>query len=380
MLSFTGRLLALSLAVSSVSAIPVPNPQTADPSTLEACPQSTADGSIVCSADGSSFFVCNYGKKVPMGAVAAGTICKNGMVVGVDSPAVPNPPAVVPAPPNKAPMPTTVVANPQPIANGPGGYQPNPPAVPPASTGPVTSTILSTVYDVTSSTSTVYVTVSGVPPSSANSAAPTYAPAPTGGATSPVKITEQVVLAVAPSSNTCSGASFPDECNTAKEAVPFIAAGFEKFQINTIGEAAALLSIMAFESGDFKFNINHFPGRPGQGTKAMLMANFIVSYAQTFGSTDNIAPGLSSSNIDAQSDDIKNKVRAVVLSNERTFAAAAWFYSDMCSESVKAGLRKGPTIAAWTDYITQCVGTTVTEDRTVGYVKAVMALGGSTPA
>lgn len=43
-----------------------------------ACSQ---DGAIVCSADGTSFSMCNHGTLVPMGQVAGGTVCKNGAIV-----------------------------------------------------------------------------------------------------------------------------------------------------------------------------------------------------------------------------------------------------------------------------------------------------------
>lgn len=38
------------------------------------------DGEIICSADGNSFSMCNHGKPVPMGQVAAGTTCQNGAI------------------------------------------------------------------------------------------------------------------------------------------------------------------------------------------------------------------------------------------------------------------------------------------------------------
>lgn len=369
MLSIAGRLFVFSLAASSVQAIPVPQPQTPDAAALESCAN---NGEIICTPDGTAFFVCDWNKKVPMGTVAAGNVCKNGQIQAVDggppvAPVAPVAPAPTGAAPSAAPVvvPPTAPAptpEPQPIVNVP--------AKPDSSSDTVTSTITSVVETRIASTSTIVVTMPGPAPSGTPESPAT--PNPPSG--KPIVLTEKQVLAVAPSSNTCSGAQFPDECATASDAVANINKAFAKHGITTPGEAASLLSIMAFESGDFKFNINHFPGRPGQGTKAMLMVNFIVTYAQTFGSTDNIAPGLSESNIDSQSDDVKNKVRAVVLDNERSFGAAAWFYNTKCSDEVKKGLRKAASTEAWEAYITQCVGTTVTDDRKAGFIKAAAAL------
>lgn len=60
----------------------------------------------------------------------------------------------------------------------------------------------------------------------------------------------------------------PGECSTAAQAVPFITKSFATYNVTSRAEQAALISLMAFESGDFKYNRNHFPppGRPGQGS------------------------------------------------------------------------------------------------------------------
>lgn len=81
-------------------------------------------------------------------------------------------------------------------------------------------------------------------------------------------LTEAKLECIAPSSNTCAGASFPDECATASQALPNILDSFQTYKITSWGEQAAIVSLMAFESDDFKYNKNHFPapGRPGQGS------------------------------------------------------------------------------------------------------------------
>ncbi|KAI4155349.1 MAG: hypothetical protein L6R39_001271 [Caloplaca ligustica] len=90
-----------------------------------------------------------------------------------------------------------------------------------------------------------------------------------------------ILLAIAPKAGTCDGAPSPAECKTADEALSFINQSFRTYGITSLGEAAAVISIMAFESGDFKYNVNHFPGVPGQGTRNMQSPAFNLQYAQS---------------------------------------------------------------------------------------------------
>lgn len=55
------------------------------------------------------------------------------------------------------------------------------------------------------------------------------------------------------------------------------------------------------------------------------------------------------------------------------FASAAWFLGTQCGEEVGEGLAAG-TEDGWEAYLTGCVGTSVTEDRTAVWRKAI-ALG-----
>jgi hypothetical protein len=51
---------------------------------------------------------------------------------------------------------------------------------------------------------------------------------------------------------------FADECRNATEALPFINQGFVDYNITTLGEKAAILSLMVFETGNFSFDKNQF--------------------------------------------------------------------------------------------------------------------------
>ncbi|KAF7322159.1 hypothetical protein MKEN_00740100 [Mycena kentingensis (nom. inval.)] len=180
----------------------------------------------------------------------------------------------------------------------------------------------------------------------------------------------------------CSAASFPDECRNATQAAPFVDKAFADFGINTAGEKAALLSLMLFESGGFAFNVNHFPepGRPGQGTRNMMNFPFILQYALDTPAVADQATALVGANIttpDAVPPETQTAVRELVLTDEFSFASAAWFYknsgsNDKCQDipGLVAGLQAG-TEDGWTNYITQCVGTTAEEDRKAGWQKAL---------
>ncbi|KAJ3713134.1 hypothetical protein C8R42DRAFT_552034, partial [Lentinula raphanica] len=146
------------------------------------------------------------------------------------------------------------------------------------------------------------------------------------------------------------GSQFLDECRTAAQALPFVNKGFADYNITTLGEKAALLSLMSFESGGFQFNINHSPGNPGQGTRNLMEF-----------------PSLSNKT--------KNAIRAVVLGDGLSFGSAMWFYTQSGATRVgqpgpgclqMPGMVEGlqaQTETGWENYITNCVGTTVTDER-----------------
>lgn len=80
-------------------------------------------------------------------------------------------------------------------------------------------------------------------------------------------LSESQILAIAPNSQTCDNPPAKGECATAKQAAKFTAQSFDTYQVTSKAEQAAVISLMAFESDDFKYNKNHFPGTPGQGSK-----------------------------------------------------------------------------------------------------------------
>lgn len=56
------------------------------------------------------------------------------------------------------------------------------------------------------------------------------------------------------------------------------------------------------------------------------------------------------------------------------FGSGAWFLTTQCSKDVRAKLQKGDE-AGWQMYISDCVGTSVTDERKEYWERAVKALG-----
>lgn len=94
-----------------------------------------------------------------------------------------------------------------------------------------------------------------------------------------IQLTADHILAIAPKSATCDdNAPAVGECVTAEQAAPFINESFDTYNIDSAAEQAALVGLMAFETGEFKYNRNHFPGVPGQGSTFSPPSSLILSY------------------------------------------------------------------------------------------------------
>jgi hypothetical protein len=178
---------------------------------------------------------------------------------------------------------------------------------------------------------------------------------------------------IAPASTTCDGAPFPSECATASQAAPFLINALSTYSIYSPPEITALLSLIAFETGDFKYAINHFPGRAGQGTRNMQMANFNLEFALSIPELKDAATAIAPAGTTTGLSDAQlNSIRALVLPDEYAWASAAWFLTTKCA-SIRSQLQAGG-IAGWTAYL-GCVGTTATADRTAYWTRANAAFG-----
>ncbi|KAJ1852605.1 hypothetical protein GGH12_002999 [Coemansia sp. RSA 1822] len=128
-------------------------------------------------------------------------------------------------------------------------------------------------------------------------------------------------------SNGCASVADQSECAINDNAAKAITNAMAKYNVKQRGEVVALISLMAYESASWEYNTNHFPGRPGQGTRAMLMYNFIHTYAQAL-YPDKVA----ASSANSESTNVLNGVRALVLNNNDSFGAAFWYLTTVAKE------------------------------------------------
>lgn len=183
------------------------------------------------------------------------------------------------------------------------------------------------------------------------------------------------LLTIAPTSNTCDGAPYPDECETAATAAPFLIEAMRTYEITSPAEIAALLSLIAYESGEFKYAINHYPapGKPGQGTRNMEQATYNLKYALSVSALKSAALAVApASTTTGLSDDELNEIRALVLPDKYSWASAAWFLTTQCA-GIRSQLQAGGQ-AGWEAYLS-CVGTTSTSDRLAYWTRAQTAFG-----
>ncbi|KAL8832132.1 MAG: hypothetical protein Q9191_000454 [Dirinaria sp. TL-2023a] len=177
-------------------------------------------------------------------------------------------------------------------------------------------------------------------------------------------LTAAQVQAVAPKSSSCDNAPAAGQCRTAAQAAPAILNSFNAFGITSQGEQAAVLGIMAFESGDFKYDTPIVP-TPGKGTRNMQSADFNKKYAMSI-------PGLAPK-VAAVAND-PDAIRGLLTSNDYyDFGSGAWFLATQCTPAVRSGLATG-SLSGWQAYITSCVETTPTSDRQAYWERAVQAL------
>ena len=203
-------------------------------------------------------------------------------------------------------------------------------------------------------------------------------------------ITAAQVLAAAPETGSCNGGG---ECSNANVAAKALNDAFTAYKLTTLGQKAGMIAYMAFESGGFKWNTNQYPGRPGQGTKCMLMFAHLYNFAKSFPELQSAvaqnSPGgqlaeVNFSNADSMfSDSAKNAIRALVLGDLYTFKSAPWYLTSYSAATCdKNQLNNGyqgfvATMGA------PCYYVTVDAGRKASWclaIKAIMPAGMTGPA
>ncbi|KAB2100077.1 hypothetical protein AG0111_0g11819 [Alternaria gaisen] len=184
-------------------------------------------------------------------------------------------------------------------------------------------------------------------------------------------LSDQVLVRIASTTASCEGAGFPEECADATRAARAINTAFETYGISSLGERAGLMAYMLFESDNFKYSRNHFPGRPGQGTRMMGMPPIVKLYAESVAGADTVAEAEAAGG-DAGLDAV---LRLANCNDERSFGMAAWFLSTQCTPSVRARLATGE-MDGWHDFLTACVGTTLAAERDTFWLATTHVMNG----
>ncbi|KAL4780534.1 hypothetical protein BJX76DRAFT_337626 [Aspergillus varians] len=183
----------------------------------------------------------------------------------------------------------------------------------------------------------------------------------------PTDITASQIEAIAPKSSSCANPdkTAPKECATAGQAGPAFTAAFKKYGVTSKAEQAAVIALTAFESGEYRFSRNHYPGVAGQGTRNMQSPAFNKKYAASI-------PELAG-RFEAVKDQPAEVLDLLLEDVNVDFGSGAWFLTTECSKSVREGLQSG-TEDGWKAFIVDCVGTEANQDRKDYWLKAVDAL------
>ncbi|KZZ87008.1 hypothetical protein AAP_06043 [Ascosphaera apis ARSEF 7405] len=155
---------------------------------------------------------------------------------------------------------------------------------------------------------------------------------------------------IAPTSQSCDQSTpLHDQCRTAEQAAKPILQSFELYELTSTAEKAAVVSIMAYESGEFKYDVNLAHPHTGQGTRNMQSPAFNKKFAES---------------IDGLRDLVRNVDPETILAylngeDDFSFGSAAWFLTTQCDEGTRNGLKNaaaGQEGQAYRAYLNNCVG------------------------
>ncbi|KAJ2310538.1 hypothetical protein H4R23_003430 [Coemansia sp. Cherry 401B] len=214
--------------------------------------------------------------------------------------------------------------------------------------------------DVVSSSDNSEVASSSDYSEAASSSAPEPSSPAETGAAGAYQITESQLDAAVPGGagqGKCTD-SADTSCANNKRAVAALNAAAQKYGITERSEMVAVVALMAFESGSWQYNVNLYPGRPGQGTKAMLMYDFVYAYAKQLYPSQVQDAWQSSTDTDTM-----NNVRALVLGDDDSFGAGFWYLTTKAAEYHNSGKLKDGDLASFQDYCTSAVGASWDSER-----------------
>lgn len=167
-----------------------------------------------------------------------------------------------------------------------------------------------------------------------------------------------IIAAIMPSSTSCASATgqYASDCRTNAQAAGPLISAMAAYNLTHAGQIAAVLALTGVESADLRYKHNVSPGRPGQGTSAMLMPDNVLKYAQ---SIPEVQTGLEQAGGDVR------KVLDLVVDDKYNFGAGAWWLATQCEAGVVEGLVLASD-AAWEAYM-GCVGVSVGDSTRLAY-------------
>lgn len=185
----------------------------------------------------------------------------------------------------------------------------------------------------------------------------------TTGPTQPSLTLAKLNQALAPCGNPNSAAL--GENISCSEALPHIQAALSAYGLTSAQQIAFYLSIVSVESGNLSFNRNHFPGRPGQGTRSMMMPQNLYAFLKdtpSIVSSNDVLTQVINQPYDDTNSQAKEQVLNVLVSDQYSFLPGAWWIAK------GAGLVQNPSCSTLADSLsssspeavsnlfTQCVG------------------------
>lgn len=160
-----------------------------------------------------------------------------------------------------------------------------------------------------------------------------------------------IIGAIMPHSLSCDGASYPDQCATNVQAAPYLIDAMTTYGVTSAPEIAAILALIAVESGELQYRHSEFPPIAGKGTSNMQSPTFNAAYAA---SIPALASGVAAANGDPDA------VLALLTVDAYNFASGAWFLTSQCA-SIRSQLQ-GNTDAGFIAYM-GCVEAPMTTAR-----------------
>lgn len=102
------------------------------------------------------------------------------------------------------------------------------------------------------------------PPSSASATSVSPYPTTTSGSSGNASAVAlaKVIQQISPDTGSCApNGQYTSQCATATEAAGPILDSFTSYNISTVNEKAAMISLMMYECVDFKYDVNVYPGK-----------------------------------------------------------------------------------------------------------------------